>query len=128
MSHSWKFTPEDIPVEPGEPPSEERGNALLRDILQHTGEVGYRYRFWPTLGYEYVSDSVVDLLGYSPSEFYADPLLPGRMVYPDDRETMLRVMDAPHGQEIEVNLRWIRRDGRVAAVELRCVITRDTDG
>jgi PAS domain S-box-containing protein len=128
MSHPWKFTPEDIPAEPGDPPTEERGNALLRDILQHTGEVAYRYRFWPTLGYEYISDSVVDLLGYSPGEFYTDPRLPGRLVYPDDQEIMLRVMDAPHGQEIEVNLRWIRRDGRVVAVELRCVLSRDVDG
>jgi PAS domain S-box-containing protein len=128
MSLSWKFTPENIPVEPGDPPSEERGNALLREILQHTGEVGYRYRLWPTLGYEYISDTVVNLLGYSAREFYADPMLPGRLVYPDDRDTMQRVLDAPPGQEVEVRLRWIRRDGRVASAELRCVITRDAEG
>jgi PAS domain S-box-containing protein len=127
-SSSRRFDATEIPVEPGHPPAEERGNALLRDILRRTGEVGYRYRLWPTLGYEFISDSVFDLLGYTPADFYADPTLPDRIVYPDDRELMQRVLETPGGQQIEVNLRWIRRDGRVVSAELRCVLTRDADG
>ena len=101
--------------------------SVVREILERTGEVAYRYRLRPELAYEYVSDAIVALVGYTPDEFYADPGLPERIVFRDDLETMRRVLAAPHGQPVEVLLRWIHRDGRVVTTELRCVVLRDAE-
>ncbi|MBV9324194.1 MAG: response regulator [Chloroflexi bacterium] len=105
-----------------------RGAALLREIIEHTGEVAYRFRLWPTQGFEYVSDSVIELLGYTPDDLYNDPTLPERVVYPDDRELMHEVLQTPGGHQVEVVLRWVHRDGRVVSTELRYVITFDASG
>jgi two-component system, NarL family, response regulator LiaR len=123
-----RFIPEDRSSGSSEPPDRETGASLLRDIVEHTGEVAYRYRLWPTHGYEYVTESVTALLGYTPEELYADPWLPGRLVYPEDADLMRGVLEAPGGQELELRLRWVRRDGRVVHTELRCVLTRDSGG
>jgi PAS domain S-box-containing protein len=128
MLDSRKLKPEDMPIEAGHGPGPELGSALLREIVEHTGEVVYRYRLWPTYAYEYISESVRGLLGYTPDELYADPALPSRLIYPDDAELMSSVLDAPSGQEVEIFLRWLRRDGRVVSTEVRCVVTRDLEG
>ncbi|HEY1294785.1 MAG TPA: response regulator [Chloroflexota bacterium] len=119
---------DDNPLLATEAPNPQRGADLLRQIIEHTGEVAYRYRLSPTRGYDYISEAVIELLGYTPDELYSDPALPARIVYPDDRELMRNVLEAPDGQEVEVLLRWVRRDGRVVSTELRCVITRDATG
>jgi two-component system, NarL family, response regulator LiaR len=106
----------------------ERDVALLRDILEMTGEVAYRYRLWPDPGYEFVSDSVFGLMGYSAEEFYADPMLPGKLVYPPDADLMRSVLQAPSGVEVELQVRWVRRNGSLVDVELRCVVTHDATG
>jgi DNA-binding NarL/FixJ family response regulator len=128
MQHVGKLKLKDLALEPGEPPSVMRGSDLLREIIQRTGEVAYRFRLWPTFGYEYVSEAVVDLLGYSADEVYADPGLIGRLVYPDDAQLMNSVADAPGDQPLELSLRFLTRDGRVVSTELRCVVTRDLSG
>jgi PAS domain S-box-containing protein len=128
MVSGWQFKPEDIPVEPTQAPPRPVADSLLRDIVESTGEVAYRIRFWPTLSYEFISDSILSLVGYSADEVYADPMLAERIIYPDDRELMREVMAAPDGHEVEVRLRWVRRDGRIVSTELRCVLTRDTTG
>jgi len=128
MSESWKFKSDGIPAKATRAPVPALAGELVRGILLHTGDVAYRYRLFPTLGYEFVSEAVVDMLGYTSDELYADPTLPQRLVYPDDMERMRRVLDSPPGQQFEVFLRWVRRDGRVIATELRCVIVRDASG
>lgn len=128
MPDAWRFKPEDIPIARSQAPSRHRADVLLNEIIAHTGDVAFRYRFWPTLGYEYISDAIEEIIGYTPEELYFDPTLPERLVYPDDQMTMRQVMDAPEGQAVEVRLRWVRRDGRIVTTEQRCVLTRDAEG
>src|SRR5689334_22513892 len=68
---------------------------VVHDIVDHTGEVAYRYRLWPEFAYEYISESVIDLIGYSAEELLADPALPGKIVHPDDAALMRSVLDKP---------------------------------
>jgi len=119
MQHVGKLKLKDLALEPGEPPSVMRGSDLLREIIQRTGQVAYRFRLWPTFGYEYVSEAVVDLLGYSADEVYADPGLIGRLVYPDDAQLMNSVADAPGDQPLELSLRFLTRDGRAPLLAQR---------
>lgn len=101
---------------------------VVRDIVEQTHQVAYRYRLWPTRGYEYISESVADLLGYSADELYADPSLPTKIVHPDDADRMQEVLEAPSGDEVDLELRWIRADGRVVPTLVRCVVVRDDTG
>jgi PAS domain S-box-containing protein len=101
---------------------------LVQDIIERTGDVAYRYRLWPTQGYEYISETVLDLLGYSPQELLADPRLPSKLVHPEDYEQMRGALEAPAGQEVDLDLRWIRRDGSVVRTDVRCVVMRDATG
>src|SRR5262245_59663928 len=108
--------------------SANRGAGMLAEIVENTGEVVYRYRLWPTLGYEYVSESVVALLGYTADEHYADPHLAQTVIYPDDAGLARSILDAPHKQELDLMLRMVRRDGRIVLTNMRCFLTRSAEG
>jgi DNA-binding NarL/FixJ family response regulator len=120
--------PEDRPPHDLQGLHPEEEAMLVRDIVNNFGEVVYRYRLWPTQGYEYIGESVLNLLGHPAADFYADPLLPNKLVHPDDAELMRSVLGWPAGQEAGLHLRWVRPSGEVVHTEIQCVVTRDTDG
>lgn len=112
-----------------------RAEAALREsdmryrrITEHALDIIYRYRFYPTAGFEYVSPSVTGITGYSPDDHYADPELGFKLVHPADREKLEQLGrdDTPYASPLE--LRWVRRDGSVLWVEQRNVPVYDTDG
>ncbi len=63
----------------------EASESRFRLLAENAQDVIYRYRVIPTPALDYVSPSVDAVLGYAPSEFYADPGLMARLVHPDDR-------------------------------------------
>ncbi|MEZ4837507.1 MAG: PAS domain-containing protein, partial [Caldilineaceae bacterium] len=88
----------------------------------------YRFRYQPAPGYEYVSPSAIRLTGYSPEDFYDDPMLGVRLVHPDDH----RYLDPPITDAVggagPLLIRWLHKDGRVLWIEQRNVIIYDDDG
>ena len=109
-------------------PSGELGAALLHDIVARTGEVAYRYRLLPEPGFEYVSESVAALVGYTAAECYADPLIADKLVYREDADLLPKVLEASAGAEQDILIRWVHRDGRVVWTEQRYILTRDATG
>jgi PAS domain S-box-containing protein len=105
-----------------------REAALLRDIIARSGEVAYRLRCREPGGFEYVSDSITSLVGYTPAEYYADPALVTALVHPDDHNVAeYLIRNAPsHGADAV--LRWVRRDGGVIWTRQRMAVRRDEDG
>jgi PAS domain S-box-containing protein len=101
---------------------------VVHEIVDRTGDVAFRYRLYPTRGCEYVSESVVDLLGYTAEELLSDPMLVARVIHPDDQELMRSVLEAPAGQEVDIELRCIRRDGSHLLTDVRCAVSRDAEG
>jgi PAS domain S-box-containing protein len=87
--------------------SEER----FRRLAENAPDVIFRYRFIPTPGYEYISPAVTAITGYTPQEFYADPDLDLKIIHPDDRQTLQRMIEQPLGDPRA--LRWIRKDGAI---------------
>lgn len=79
----------------------------------------YRYRLRPRRGYEYVSPSVVDVVGYTPEEYYADPLIGFKLVHPEDAVTLASLLQSPDAVVRPAVLRWRRRNGSVLWTELR---------
>ena len=93
--------------------SEER----FRRLSENAIDVVYRYRLKPHRGFEYVSPASIKLTGYTPEEYYADPLLARKIVHPEDRGKYekhfrgLKLTGAP------LALRWIRKDGQITWAE-----------
>lgn len=91
-------------------------------------DVVYVVRLEPDQAFEYVSPSVVDLVGYTPEEHYADPGLGARLLDPRDREVMGRATGAALDETVGFTVRWIHRDGRTVWTEHRCRKLRRDDG
>ncbi|MEJ7816950.1 MAG: PAS domain S-box protein, partial [Rubrobacter sp.] len=93
--------------------SEER----FRLLAENAQDVVFRTRLQPTRQVEYISPSVKAMTGYEPEEYYADPNLGRRLVYPEDRQMLEETLRSTSGSPIA--LRWIRKDGRMIWTEQR---------
>lgn len=79
---------------------------------------------------EYVSRHVLEILGYTPEQFLADPDRRLDRVHPKDRDRVLRAMDeaSAAGDRFSERYRMVRKDGRVVWIDERSVLTRDDLG
>jgi DNA-binding CsgD family transcriptional regulator len=105
-----------------------RDASLVHDIVTHLGEVAYRFRFWPEPRFEFISNSVTELLGYSPDECYSSAKIARHIIHAEDAATIQGLLDTPLIMEARVVVRWVRRDGRTVRTEQRLAITRDASG
>ncbi|GLI38762.1 PAS domain S-box protein [Geobacter hydrogenophilus] len=88
--------------------------------------------FWlsPEGSLLYVSPACLDITGYTPAEFYADPRLNAAIVHPDDRELMAR-----HNEEamlssgkIAMELRIVGKTGETRWISHVCQSVYDSEG
>ena len=100
---------------------------LIEQMLERSLDFVFRYRFRPVRRFEYVNEAVTRLIGYTPAEFYADPLLHHKFDHPDDRD-VLRELVLSGGKVASPLVRWIRRDGAVVWVDQRIVCLYDEHG
>ena len=84
---------------------------LFRALAEATGDVFYVLRTEPDLAFEFMSDSITALAGYTAVEFYADPGLLQRIIDVRDLPAMASDLAAPVGTDIGMDLRWVHRDG-----------------
>jgi diguanylate cyclase (GGDEF)-like protein/PAS domain S-box-containing protein len=80
-------------------------------LAEATGDVFYVLRTEPDLAFEFVSDAITALLGYTPAEHYADPGLVQHMIDVRDIAAMESNLAAPVGTHLDADLRWVHRDG-----------------
>ncbi len=87
-----------------------------------------RYRLWPEPGFDYVSPSAQDVLGYPPRAFYADPWLLHELIEePDEIEQLQKVHDGwePHEPLL---LHVQHRSGHTLVLEQRSTRVLDGEG
>ncbi|MBM3944126.1 MAG: response regulator [SAR202 cluster bacterium] len=89
----------------------------LRLLADRSSDFIYRYSFKPKRGFQFVSKASTALTGYTPEEHYGDPDLGLKIVHPDDRERMLRIVEEGTGFETPMELRWIKKNGTVIWTE-----------
>lgn len=98
-------------------------------LAESTSDIMYRYRLTPTPGFEYVSPSATNIVGYTPDEHYADPDLTLKIVHPDDQPLLdTYLQGSPAFDREPVVLRWIARDGSIVWTEARNVPVYDEAG
>ena len=112
--------------------------ARFRLLADESPDVIWRVRLVPRLAVEYVSPSVVSLVGRDAAAFVADPVLALRTVHPDDRDALetaiavaVAAAHAAHGSGAigaPVVARWLRPDGDVVWVEHRARALVDAAG
>ena len=102
-----------------------RSGERLRELIESTGDVTFRYRVWPTVGFDYLSAHVERWMGLPVARYYEQPDLFVRHIHPDDRERYgnLLVHAASDGPAL---VRWVGPDGRIfhTMIDLRAVRDR----
>jgi PAS domain S-box-containing protein len=93
--------------------SEER----FRLLAENAQDIIFRFRFKPEPGFEYVSPSIVTILGYTPEEYYADLRLHLRRVHPESSPLWEAFIQNPLGFQEPLIHRYIRKDGRAIWLE-----------
>ncbi|MEX1253065.1 MAG: PAS domain S-box protein [Dehalococcoidia bacterium] len=102
--------------------SEER----FRLLAENAQDMIFRYRIAEPRGYEYVGPVVTAMAGYTPDQYYADPDFASKVIHPDDRETLDRML--AELQEAPIELRWICKDGSTIWTEQRNTLIYDDAG
>jgi PAS domain S-box-containing protein len=101
----------------------------LQLLARHGRDLIYRYRLRPVPGYDLVSPAVFELTGYRPEEFHADPELGLKLLHPDDRPLLERLLhEGPDAVQQPLLLRVRTRDGRAIWLEQHDVAVHDDDG
>ena len=78
----------------------------------------------------YISPRILELAGYTPDEWCADPLLWEKSIHPEDKP---RIFETDHrtqktGERFQEEYRLIRRDGRIVWIKEDTNLIRDNDG
>lgn len=85
----------------------------FRSLVENASDIIYRYRLIPEPRYEYVSPSVRRNLGYTPEQYYADSEFNFKIIHPDDRNTLRKILDGNFIFSRPVEIRLIHKNGKV---------------
>lgn len=92
-----------------------------RLIAENALDIIYRFQYKPNRGFEYVSSAVTNIIGYTPAEFYADPLLEMKIIHPDDLVALAEFRNKPAKLDRPAVFRLIHKNGTVIWTEQRGV-------
>jgi PAS domain S-box-containing protein len=104
--------------------SEER----FRRLSENAPDVIFRYALHPSQHYEYISPAIERMSGYSPQEFYADPMLGRKIVHPEDQGILTEILSGLPNPRGSVEIRWTARDGHIVVTEHRINSISDESG
>ena len=96
--------------------------------LEAVQDVVYVIRLSPDFAFEFISDAVTALVGYTPEDHYKDPNLGNRIADPRDTSRVAAMTQIAPGQPLDVTLRWISRDGRTVWTQHRGIKQLRPDG
>lgn len=101
----------------------------FRHLAENAADLIYRYDFLPFPHFSYVSPSATRITGYTPEEHYADPSLGFKIVHPDDRQRLSRLLEMKPGEEpTPTVLRWIHKNGHLIYTEQKNTPVFDSQG
>ncbi len=91
--------------------------ARFQQLVVRGRNILYRYRLVPTRGFEYISPTVTDIVGYTPQEHYADPDLSLKIVHPDDRQKTEKYFKGEGAFNEGETFRYIHKNGSLVWIE-----------
>lgn len=100
----------------------------FRLLAENARDLIYLYRLRPMPAFEYVSPSSTHITGYTPEEFYEDPMFFEKLAHPDDRP-LLNILKEQRTLPTEpVILRWLHKDGNYIWTEQHNTVIYDEKG
>lgn len=124
----------DISIEMEKEQHLKQNETIFKHLSQNASDIIYLYDFKPTGTYTYVSNSVKKILGYSPEDFYKDPLFGNKIIINDDKNIIKNSNAIIAGQKnVRKTLdksvfRYIKKDGSIAWLETRYSHLKDKKG
>ena len=101
---------------------------ILAELAEALADILYVIQLTPDLRFEFVSDSVERLIGYSAEEHYADPGIARRVAPEADLTEFISSVAAMPDGHFDFRKPWIARDGHEVWVEHRCRKQTRPDG
>lgn len=95
----------------------EPGSDWYRDLAMISGDFFYILRVEPDVAFEFVSESVEALMGYSAPEILADPSLLFAVVSPDDRLALEQALTQSSSQPQSLFLTWSAKSGEAVVTQ-----------
>jgi PAS domain S-box-containing protein len=103
--------------------------ARFRMLAENAPDAIFRFCFYPTPHFEYLSPAVQRITGYAPEAYYANPTLALDIIYTtEDRERLREIARAGRSGQQSLEMRLIHRDGRVIWIEQHFVSIHDEAG
>jgi PAS domain S-box-containing protein len=104
----------------------QRSEERYRMLAENATDVVFRISLHPSLRFEYVSPSVMELIGYTSEEHYADSGLFFTVMHPDDQD-LLEITPGDPGQARSI-IRMFHKDGHLVHVEQHSRPIHSADG
>jgi PAS domain S-box-containing protein len=98
---------------------------MFRQLAENSSDIIFHFQFKPKPHYLYVSSSVKKILGYTPADFYKDPMIGFKILHPDDRKQLLTsrenlVKNKTIKKTVEkLTAKYITKSGKVIWIENR---------
>lgn len=107
-----------------------RSEIKYRKLVEHIPAITYVALLDPSSSITYVSPQVQVILGFSPSDYQADPDVWKKQLHPEDRARVLAEVARCHatGEPFSFEYRLLTRDGRVVWFRDEAWIVKDADG
>lgn len=106
----------------------EETEQLVSNIMQNTRDVVCRIMLKPELRFVYVNSASAKILGYTPDEFYNDPTLLSKIVYPEDKPIFEKAFKEGVKSDEPVILRLMHKNGNLLWTETLVSPIVDIDG
>ncbi|WP_168198332.1 sensor histidine kinase [Crassaminicella thermophila] len=100
----------------------------FRLLAENAQDLIYLYRFRPILGFEYVSPSCINITGYTPEEFYRDPMFLKKLAHPDDRPLVNILKESKTLLSEPITMRWLHKNGHYIWTEHHNTVIVDEVG
>lgn len=90
-------------------------------LTENIKDIVYRIELIPQKKFTYVSQSVRQIIGYEPDDFYNSFQLASNVICSDDRDQFLELMEKKNFFNTPIMLRWVKKTGEIVWVEQRSV-------
>lgn len=88
-----------------------------RNLVENMQDMVYRYEFYPTPKFTYVSPNSTEIVGYTPQEHYDNPELGIKIIHPNDRPAFEKYMAEDLASNKLFQYRWITKNGNTVWIE-----------
>lgn len=109
----------------------EESQRVLNLLGSNNTDIIFKYDYYPKEGYVFLSGSLLNVLGYGPSDFYEDKNYYKKIIHPDDKKKIPTEKTA-YLKNIEKNkssvIRYLKKDKSIVWLETFYSLVKDPKG